>query len=442
MYPVVPKRKFASGIILSALLVILLIAGCEAISKVEALLGVTDAPPSMTAIPTIETVQPPSQTAPTEEERELTLILWVPPQFAPAEDNPGGKVLMDRLAAFEQENPGLKVEVRVKSLEGNGSLLASLATTTAAAPEALPGLVLLNRTDFETAALKGLIFPIASRAVEYNNPDYFSFIVDYTSYQGIQYGLPLFFDPLVMAYNTRLIAYPPRTWSELITQGDVVLFNVNDPKAPIPFAVYLSTGGALLTEEGTPIFEPDPLTRTYQFFFNGANSDVFPAWLPDLQSVDETWDAYKKGQGIYALIWASQALRNTADNTAITTIPGSATSPVSLVDGWMLCITNPTAERSKYDMMLADYLLEPDFLAHWSESAGYLPAQRSVLALWTDQSAAETLTLAADQPVVLLTNEAQQLLGSLLNQYAISLVRGQTSPMQAVADTLTNLESQ
>ena len=93
-------------------------------------------------------------------------------------------------------------------------------------------------------------------------------------------------------------------------------------------------------------------------------------------------------------------------------------------------------------MMLADYLLEPEFLAQWSESAGYLPAQRSVLALWTDQSVAETLTLAADQPVILLTNEAQQLLGSILNQYAISLVRGQTSPMQAVADTLTNLENQ
>ena len=178
MNPVVPKRKFALSIIFSALLVILLIAGCEAISRVESILGGTSPTPGMTAIPTVETVQPPSQTAPPEAERELTLILWVPPQFAPAEDNPGGTVLIQRLALFEQENPGLKVEVRVKSLEGNGSLLASLATTTAAAPEALPGLVLLNRTDFETAALKGLIFPIASRAVEYNNPDYFPFVVD------------------------------------------------------------------------------------------------------------------------------------------------------------------------------------------------------------------------------------------------------------------------
>ncbi len=442
MYPVVPKRKFAVSVFFSTLLVVLLIAGCEAIGKVESLLGITDPPPIMTAISTIETVQPPSQTAPPEKERELTLILWVPPQFAPAEDNPGGTALSERLALFEQENPGLKVEVRVKSLEGTGSLLASLAATTAAAPEALPGLVLLNRTDFETAALKGLIFPIASRAVEYNNPDYFPFIVDFTSFQGIQYGLPLFFDPMVMAYNSRLIAYPPRTWSELLTQGDVVLFNLNDPKAPVPFAVYLSTGGVLQTEDGDPVLEPDPLTRTYQFLFNAANSDVFPAWLPDLQSDNDTWDAYTKGQGVYALVWSSQALRNSADNTTITTIPASPTYPVSLVDGWMLCITNPTAERSKYDLLLADYLLEAEFLARWSESAGYLPAQRSVLAMWTDQSVAETLTLAADQPVTVLPNEAQQLLGSILNQYAISLVRGQTSPMQAVADTLTNLENQ
>lgn len=438
----VPKRKVAVSVLISALLVIFLIAGCGAISKIESVLVITDPPPSMTVIPIVETVQPPSQTPPPEEERELTLILWVPPQFAPAEDNPGGTALIDRLASFEQENPGLKVEVRVKSLEGNGSLLASLATTTAAAPEALPGLVVLNRTDFETAALKGLIFPIASRAVEYNNPDYFPFVVELTSFQGIQYGLPLFFDPLVMAFNSRLIAYPPRTWPQLLTQGDVVLFNLNDPKAPVPFAVYLSTGGVLLTEEGDPVLEPDPLTRTYQFFFNGANSDIFPAWLPDLQLVNDTWDAYTKGQGVYALVWASQALRNSAINTTITTVPASPTYPASLVDGWMLCITNPTAERSKYDLLLADYLLEPEFLVQWSESAGYLPAQRSVLAMWTNQSVAETLTLAADQPVVVLLNEAQQMLGSILNQYIISLVRGQTSPMLAVADTLTNLENQ
>jgi hypothetical protein len=108
----------------------------------------------------------------------------------------------------------------------------------------------------------------------------------------------------------------------------------------------------------------------------------------------------------------------------------------------MLCITNPTAEHSKYDLLLADYLLEPEFLARWSETAGYLPAQRSVLALWNDQAMTETLTLAADQSVSVPNNEVQQLLGSILNQYTISLVRGQTSPMQAVTDTLTNLENQ
>lgn len=442
MYPVVPKRKFAVSIIFSALLVILMIAGCEAINRVESILGNTATPVIMSTIPMEETLQAPSQTLPPEEERELTLVLWVPPQFAPTEENPGGNALSERLSTFEQENPGLKVEVRVKSLEGNGGLLASLATTTAAAPEALPGLVLLNRSDFETAALKGLIFPITSRAVEYNNPVYFPFVVDLTSFQGIQYGLPLFFDPLVMAYNSRLIAFPPTTWSELISQGDTVLFNLNDPKAPIPFTVYLSNKGVLVNEEGNPVLEPDPLTRTYQFFFNGANTDAFPEWLPDLQNGSDTWDAYIKGQGIYALVWASQALRNPVDNTTITTLPGSPSNPVSLVDGWMLCITNPTAEHSKYDLLLADYLIEPEFLALWSETAGYLPAQRSVLALWADQSVAQTLTLAADQSVSVPNNEVQQLLGSILNQYAISLVRGQTSPMQAVADTLTNLENQ
>jgi ABC-type glycerol-3-phosphate transport system substrate-binding protein len=439
---VVHKRSLIVRTILAAALVLLFIAGCEIISNIESELGITAPLESTTSIPIVETSQPLSETPPPEETRELTLVVWVPPQFAAAEDNPGGKALIDRLAAFELENPGLKVEVRVKSLEGNGSLLSSLATTTAAAPEALPGLILLNRSDFETAALKGLIFPISSRALEYHDPDYFPFVIDMTSFQGVQYGLPLFFDPLVLAYNSRLIAFPPRTWQDLISQDDVAVFNINDPDAPIPFAVYLSNGGKLINTEGNPVLEAAPLTRTYQFFFNGSNNNVFPAWMPDLKSAKDSLHSLTTGQALYAITWASQALGNLSNNLNITAAPSSTTDPVTLVDGWMLCITNPTVERSKYDLMLADYLLQPEFLAKWSESTGYLPAQRSVLEQWEDQGIVETLSLAASQSVSIPSNEIQQYLGSILNQYTISLVRRQTNPMQAVSDSLANLENQ
>jgi hypothetical protein len=110
------------------------------------------------------------------------------------------------------------------------------------------------------------------------------------------------------------------------------------------------------------------------------------------------------------------------------------------VDGWLLCITTPTAELSRFDFILADYLLEPEFLATWSESSGYLPTQRSVLQHWQNTSVAETLAKIADQSVVVPDIRVQQTTGKVLNQYTLSLIRRQTSPMQAVLDTLSALE--
>ena len=431
------KQYFSSFLI--ALLVILLIAGCEVVKNIESGFGINPSTPSETSTPTIEPLLIPTGTLPVKRS-ELTLTLWVPPQFDPVEGNPPGILLLHRVEAFENENPGLKVEIRVKSLTGNGSLLSSLATTTAAAPQALPGLILLNRSDFENAALKGLIFPIASRTAEYNTPDWYPFVNDLASFQGVQYGLPIFADPMVMAYRTQLISFPPKTWQEISTQDNVVVANLNNPKAVIPLAVYLTSGGKLVNDDGKAILEPDPLTRTYQFFFNASNSNAFPSWLIDLKTDEEVWNAFSQDQGVLALVWASQVLQKPLDNTSITTIPGSPSESIGFVDGWLLCVTNPTAEHSKFDLQLADYLLEPDFLAQWTEASGYLPAQRSVLAKWTDQTLVEKLSSIADHSIVSPSNEIQQQLSPILDQYVISLVRRQISPMQAVTETLSKLE--
>jgi hypothetical protein len=243
-----------------------------------------------------------------------------------------------------------------------------------------------------------------------------------------------------MAYRNQLIAFPPKTWQEISNQDNVVVTNLNNPKAVIPLAVYLALGGKLLNDEGKAILEPDPLTRTYQFFFNASNSNAFPGWLVDLQSDEEAWSAFSQDQGVLALVWVSQVLQKPLDNTSITTLPGSPSDSIGFVDGWLLCVTNPTADHSRFDLQLADYLLEPDFLAQWTEASGYLPAQRSVLAKWADQTFVELLSTIADHSIVSPSNEIQQQLSPILDQYVISLVRRQISPMQAVTETLSKLE--
>jgi multiple sugar transport system substrate-binding protein len=438
MFTVARKSKLVGTICFIAGILILTMSGCSVLSQIES--GLKKSTPTETAVITLETPSAQIQETPQVKDQARTLVLWVPPQFEPSETNLAGLMLEKRLRDFEAVHPDLKVELRVKDLAGESSLLNSLAATSAAAPEALPGLILLSRSDMEIAALKSLIFPIPSRAAEYNSTDWFSFTADMATTQGVQYGLPLFIDPYVMAYSTKTVSFPPTTWQEVSSQGSPMAVNLDDPFALLPFAIYYSAGGTLLDEVGKSILDPDALTRTYQVIFNGSDTNAFPTWLVDLHSPDGAWEALQQGQATYALTWASQVLRSPAEGITVSSLPGSSTIPVGFVDGWLLCITNPTAELSNFDFLLADYLLEPEFLANWSETSGYLPAQRSVLQQWQNTSFAETLSNVADQSMVVPDSRVQQTTGKILNQYTLSLIRRQTNPMQAVLDSLSALE--
>ncbi len=414
------------------------ISGCEVISRIKDGLVPQETTPTLTTA-TTTVVAATAETTPAANQ-PISLVIWVPPQLEPVEGNPAGLLLATRLQEFESAHAGLNVELRVKDLTGSSGLLNSLAATSAAAPAALPGLILLSRADMETAALKGLIFPIPSRAADYHSPDWFPFTDQLASTQGVQYGLPLFVDPLVLAYNLQAVAFPASTWQELSSQSIPMAVNLSAPSAVFPYAIYLSAGGQLTDDKGNPVLEPDPLTRTYQIISSGSSANVFPTWLASLQSPKDARNALVNGQTSYALLWASQVLQAGQQNIAIAPVPGSATTTVGFVDGWMLCITNPTAEHSQFDILLADYLLDPSFLAGWSEAAGYLPAQRSALDGWQNTTLADELATIADQSIVLPSVKLQQSSGAVLNQYTLSLIRQQTSPMQAVMDSLSALE--
>jgi len=438
MFTVARKSKFILTICFTLGVLFLSVTGCSVISQIES--GLRAPIPSETPMPTSETQLPPTQGTTQTLEPTKTIILWVPPQFSPDGENHAGILLEDRLRGFEALHPGLTVELRIKALDGESSLLNSLSVTAAAAPEALPGLILLNRSDMEIAALKSLIFPIPSRAAEYNSADWFPFTLDMASAQGVQYGLPLFIDPFVMAYNKKEIAFPPARWQDLAEQHSAVAINLEDPLALFPLSVYTSFGGALTDENGKPMLSADPLTRTYQLIFAGADSNAFPAWLVNLHSTNDALNALEQGQSSYALVWASQVLRSTDENISLAPLPGNSSNDSGFTDGWMLCITNPNAESSNMDILLADYLLQPEFLASWSEAAAYVPAQRSVLENWQDKTLAGVLEKAVDQSMVIPGISVQQATSEILNKYTTSLIRRQTGPMQAVLDTLSALE--
>ena len=63
----------------------------------------------------------------------VTLRVWLPAEFDPSSATPAGDLLKARLDEFATQNPGVRIDVRIKAIQGPGGLLESLVTASAAA---------------------------------------------------------------------------------------------------------------------------------------------------------------------------------------------------------------------------------------------------------------------------------------------------------------------
>jgi hypothetical protein len=70
----------------------------------------------------------------------LLVRIWLPPEFDPNGNGAASGLLKARLEQYATENPEVRLEVRVKALDGTGGMLESLVAANAAAPLALPDL--------------------------------------------------------------------------------------------------------------------------------------------------------------------------------------------------------------------------------------------------------------------------------------------------------------
>jgi len=159
-----------------------------------------------TPIPTKRATATPAaiatSTLPVEQSSPI-LRVWLPSQFDPSAESPTAKLLSQRLTDFESEHPGLKLEIRLKKAEADGDILNDLSVTSAAAPGALPDLILLSRSDLESAALKGLLHPIDGLSTSLEDPNWYDYAQQLGHIQNTGYGLPFMGDAMVLVLSTK-----------------------------------------------------------------------------------------------------------------------------------------------------------------------------------------------------------------------------------------------
>jgi ABC-type glycerol-3-phosphate transport system substrate-binding protein len=329
-------------------------------------------------------------TSPTTEEPILDtpspptyLRLWVPPEFDPANDTRAGRLLQARLDEFA-ERRGVDIEVRVKALNGSGGMVDSLSAANAAAPLALPDLVLLPHDLLETAALKGLLVPMDEMIEPLDESDWYEYARQLAAVQNSTYGLPFAGDALLLLYRPAVVAEPPHDWTSALETATPMIFPAADEQAAFTLAQYLTSGGQLQDDEGRPMLDPETLTQVLTFFQVGNTTGLMPSWLSELTTDDEALAAYGENSGDMVVTWTSRYLNKLPVDTAADSIPTPTGSLNTLAHGWVWALSNPQVQRHPLSVELAEFLTHSDFLTRWSPAAGLLPPRSSALSGWFD----------------------------------------------------------
>lgn len=425
-------KKYAFLAVLSMSLIVFLLSGCQNVLKQIPFLNPTTEPtPStaMTPAPTLaySMTQVPSQVTGSSEE----LSIWLPPQFDPNNGTPAGDLFKAQLEKFSADNPGVSVNVRIKSENGSGGMLDSLTTASTAAPSILPGLVILSRSDLERAAQNGLLFPLEPADFDIDFEDMFPFARDMGKTREAAYGVPFAGNALVLEYKPLQIGYPPMNWRDILQQQAILAFPAADPESLIPLLLYQQVGGVFNGDEEDVLLDEIPLQRSLQIIADGTTANVFPYWLTEYTTFDQSQQALIDSSAAYAIVWTSQYLSEKTDNLTITSLPTVENQIMTLADGWILAFPQTSSERYLAHLKLAECLIDPEFHQAWSEAAGILPVSKTVLSGWSDQGLSKILYPIAESARLIPTNNIIDTLGPLLNNASQGLIRKQISYIQA-----------
>jgi ABC-type glycerol-3-phosphate transport system substrate-binding protein len=248
-----------------------------------------------------------------------------------------------------------------------------------------------------------------------------------------------------LAYRPDLFASPPLTWSQVISAPTSFLFPAAGYDGKVNEATliqYLGAGGKLTDAEGNPTLEEEVMVDVLDFYSRCVtNTVIAPNQVLTATTVDETWQAFQDGQAGMAVVPAGRYWPDADETMAAAPIPTKEGQPIGIARGWALAVVTDDPERQKLAIQLVEWLTAPSRNASWTQAAGYLPATRSALGLWTvsgDQRRVlrdllEAATLPPRQTVL-------ETIGPPMQQALEAVLRGRASPEEAAADAMEALQ--
>jgi multiple sugar transport system substrate-binding protein len=390
------------------------------------------------AAPATATSSTPGEVTDVPQSEGVTIVrIWVPPEFDPEGNTPASQLLKARLEEFIVENPDIRLEVRVKALDGEGGMLASLVTANAAAPLTLPDLVLLQRPLLESAALKGLIYPFDGLTNLVDDPSWFEYAQQLAHLKSGIYGIPFAGEAMVLANRPSLLETRSYNLEDFLELGEVLLFPAADLQALYTLSQYLVKGGSLQDAEGRPWLDEAILTNILEFYQRASLAGVMPYWLTQYSNDAQVWEAFMGDEFPMAVTWASTYLKNMqggTDDLAMAPMPVLDDAPFTLASGWCWVLAGQDPEKRQMSVQLAEFLVEPEFLAAWTSAAGYLPPRLDALQNWQNADLRQVIEQISYSAQLIPSTDVISTLGPALEKAVVDVLKAQNNPQTAAQE--------
>jgi multiple sugar transport system substrate-binding protein len=406
-----------------------LTAGCASLEPFLASLTPASPIPLTGTAPATSTPSPLPTVTATNEPHVSRLRVWLPAQFDPSAEHPAAEMLAQRLAEFESEHD-LTIEVRLKKDEAEGDILNALSLTGAAAPSALPDLILLSRSDLEIAATRGLLHPIDGLSTSLDDPNWYSYAQQLGHIQNTGYGLPFLGDALVLVYYPELGQIV--SWEDVLNSDGDIVFPAGNPQGLIGLSLYASAGGEILDAQGLPMLDQEVLARVLTLIDEGISREVFPPSLANVTNETQTLQIYRTGNANKAIV--SYLSYRPSEDGRLTPLPGLDQMSFSYATGWIWALAGANVENQQLAAELAEYLVADDFVGEMTRETGYLPTRPSMVA-----EGDRTIIAVLESAHPLPANDVLTVLGPLM-QEALGRVLNGEEPEDVAASIVSVLK--
>lgn len=308
-----------------------------------------------------------------------------------------GEVLGDLIPAFEQENPGIMVQIQqIPFTVAHEKLL------TAFAGDSLPDMAQLGNSWIPEFVALGALSPLDARLTTtpaIDRADYFPGIWDSNIVAGRQYGVPWYVDTRLLFYRRDLLQQagftrPPRDWAEWRRQMLAIKKLVGPKKYAtfLPLNEYeplvvlgLQQPGEMLREDGRyGNFRGPGFRRSLGFYLQMFKDRLAP--VAANTEISNVWDEFDRGFFSFYVTGPWQIgefqRRLPANRQHIWTtapMPGPDGPGASFAGGSSLVLFSHSPRQDAAWKLVA-YLSRPEIQVKFNELTGDLPARKSAWA--------------------------------------------------------------